>query len=58
MADPNVLSDGSLREALFAQGDDLLLLSQAVLSSGLTECNALWKRMWWLFVLRCFRWGD
>jgi hypothetical protein len=54
VANAYLLGDGGLREALLTQGYHLLVLSQAVLSFGLTQRNALWKRMRWLFRLRRF----
>ncbi len=45
VADPYLLGDSGLREPLLTQGYHLLVVSQALLSFGLTERNALCKRM-------------
>jgi hypothetical protein len=52
MANPDLGSDGRLREPLLAQGHDLLILGQTLLSLRLTQRNALWKQIWRLGSLR------
>jgi hypothetical protein len=45
MTDPYFFSDGGLREPLLAEGYHVLVLSQALLSFGLTERNVLWEHI-------------
>src|SRR5215831_16673876 len=52
MPNSYLLGDGGLREALLAECYDLLVVSQALLSFCLTECNALRQHMRRLLPLR------
>ena len=53
MTYPYLSSDGRLREALPAQGDNLLVLSQTLFSLRLTLLCMLWILFRWPFALRC-----
>jgi hypothetical protein len=57
VADPYLVSDGGLPEALLAEGYHVLVSSQALLSFCLPQHTALWKRMQGLFRVRWFQRG-